>query len=108
MSASPADLVATGGLHVSALDVGGVRNIGTGALIALVVVGLLLILVIKSLVGRIVIVVVVLALGAYVWQQRLTIEHRLTKDKCQLSTTFFGVHVRAPADVVQACRNRSG
>jgi hypothetical protein len=107
MSASLADVGAHASATVSALDVGGVRNIGTGALIGLVVVGLLLFLVIKSLVGRIVIAVVVIALGTYVWQQRVTIEHRLTKDKCQLSTTFFGFHVRAPADVVQACRNRT-
>lgn len=90
----------------TALDVSGVRAIGTGTLIALAVIAVLLILFIKSLVGRIVVLVVVIALGVYVWQQRSSINDKLTKDKCQLSTTFFGFHVKAPSDVVQACRNR--
>lgn len=95
MSAAPTEL---------ALEISGVRNIGTGLLIGLVVVAILLALIVKSLVGRIVVVVVVIALGTYVWQQRTSIEHKLTKNKCQLSATFFGIHVNAPNDVVQACR----
>jgi hypothetical protein len=90
-------------MSAAALEISGVRNIGTGMLIGLVVVALLLVLIIKSLVGRIVLAVVVIALGTYVWQQRTNIEHKLTTNKCQLSTTFFGFHVKAPNDVVQAC-----
>jgi fumarate reductase subunit D len=86
-----------------ALELGNARNIGTGALIAIVVVGIILALFITSLIGRIVILVVVIALGTYVWQQRTSIEHKLSAKKCQLNATFFGVHVKAPPDVVSAC-----
>jgi type II secretory pathway pseudopilin PulG len=86
-----------------ALNASQVPNLGAGLLIGIVVVGIVIALIVSSLVSRIVIAVVVIALGTYVWQQRTVIEHRITKDKCQLNTTFFGIHVKAPADVVQAC-----
>jgi multisubunit Na+/H+ antiporter MnhE subunit len=89
-----------------ALNAGQVPNIGTGLLVGIVVVGLLLAIFITSLVARIVIVVVVIALGAYVWQQRTVIQNRISKDKCQLNTTFFGIHVKAPTDVVKACQQQ--
>jgi type II secretory pathway pseudopilin PulG len=91
-------------MRIVALNASQVPNIGTGVLIGIVVVGLLLAIVVTSLIGRLVIAIVVIALGAYVWQQRTVIQDRITKDKCQLSTTFFGVHVKAPADVVKACQ----
>jgi Flp pilus assembly protein TadB len=94
-------------VNPSAIDVGDVRNIGTGTLIALAVIALLLVLFVKNLIVRVVVVVVAIGLGIWVWQQRASIQDKLTKDKCQLSATFFGVHVRAPADVVQACRTHT-
>ncbi|MDP9093184.1 MAG: hypothetical protein M3N95_09665 [Actinomycetota bacterium] len=93
-------------MNAIALTASQVPNIGTGLLIGLVVVGIVIALIVSSFVSRIVIAAIVLALGTYVWQQRTVIEHRITKDKCQLSTTFFGIHVKAPADVVQACQSR--
>ena len=92
---------------VEALGVNGVRHLSIGLIIAIAVIGLLLVLFISNLIARVVIVVVVIVLGLWVWQQRAAIQHRLTKDKCQLSTTFFGYHVKAPADVVQACRSHT-
>ena len=64
--------------------------------------------ILTSLVVRVVIVVIAVALGIYVWQQRSVIESRISKDKCQLNTTFFGIHVKAPNDVVQACPTALG
>lgn len=89
-----------------ALQVSQVRTIGIGTIIALVVIGILLAMIITSLIGRSLILIVVLVLGALVWEQRAVIENHLTKDKCQLSTTFFGIHVKAPSSVVQACKQR--
>jgi type II secretory pathway pseudopilin PulG len=88
-----------------ALKASQIPNLGVGLLIGIVVVGIVIAIIVSSLVSRIVIAVIVLALGTYVWQQRTVIQHRITKDKCQLNTTFFGIHVKAPADVVQACKN---
>ena len=93
-------------MSVVALDPSQVGKIGIGVLIGLVVLGLALGAVIASLVGRLVILAIVIALGTLVWQQRTVIEHRITKQRCQLNTTFFGIHVTAPADVVQACQKQ--
>ena len=53
-----------------ALDAGSITTIGVGAIIALVVIGILLSLVVTAIVGRIIILVVVVLLCVFVWQQR--------------------------------------
>jgi len=45
--------------------------------------------------------VVVVALGVLVWQQRTVIEDHVKK--CQLNMTFLGIHVNAPKDVREHC-----
>ena len=85
----------------AALDSGQITKIGVGVIIGLVVVGILLSLIITAIVGRVIILVVVVVLGIFVWQQRSSIEDHVKK--CQLSMTFFGVHVNAPKDVRQHC-----
>lgn len=92
---------------VAALDSGQITKIGVGVIIGLVVVGLLLSLIITAILGRIILAVVVLVLGIVVWQQRTTIEENVSKHKCDLNATFFGIHVQAPDDVRKACLSRS-
>ena len=87
-----------------ALNSNQITTLGVGAIIALVVIGFLLSMVITAVVGRIVILVAVVALGAVIWQQRTEIKHRV--DECRLDMTFLGVHVQAPKDVVKACQDR--
>jgi hypothetical protein len=87
-----------------ALNAAQVPNIGTGVVIGVAVIALLLVIFLSNLVVRVIIVVLAVALGAYVWQQRTVIQDRITKDKCQLNSTFFGIHVKAPEDVVKACQ----
>lgn len=87
---------------LSALNSDQIGKIGIGAIVAVVVIGLLLGMIISAIVGRIIILVVVVALGAYIWQQRSSIEDHVKK--CELSMSFFGFHVNAPANVVQHCQ----
>jgi hypothetical protein len=89
-----------------ALDSSQIGKIGIGVIIALVVIGVLLSLVITALVARLVIVVVVVVLGIFVWQQRASIQDHVKK--CNLSMSFFGIDVHAPADVVSRCRQVQG
>jgi protein-S-isoprenylcysteine O-methyltransferase Ste14 len=77
-------------------------KIGIIATIALVVIGVLLSLVITAIVGRIIVLVVIVALGVLVWQQRANIQDHV--NKCQLNMSFVGVHVDAPVSVVQRCQ----
>lgn len=87
---------------VKALDSTQITKIGVGVIIGLVLLGFVLSLIITAVIGRVIIVVVVIALGALVWQQRTVIQDRVKK--CQLDMTFIGVHVNAPDNVKRACR----
>jgi hypothetical protein len=86
---------------VEALDAGNITKIGVGVIIALVVIGILLSLVITAIVGRIIILVVVVVLGVFVWQQRSSIEDKISKQSCNL--TFFGMHLDPPDSLKQHC-----
>ncbi|MDT4938591.1 MAG: hypothetical protein QOG80_2262 [Pseudonocardiales bacterium] len=89
-----------------ALDSTQIGKIGIGVIIALVVVGVLLSLLVTAVVGRIIIAIVVIVLGAVVWQQRASIQDKINKHDCKLSGSFFGFTVKAPADVVRACQQQ--
>lgn len=88
------------------LDAENITTIGIGLIIALIVIGFLISLVITALLGRVIILVLVIVAGAFVWQQRGHIKDEFTKQACGLNATFFGVHVDAPADVRKACATR--
>ena len=90
---------------VAALDSTQITKIGVGVIIALVVVGFLLSLIVTAIIGRVVIAVVVVALGILVWQQRTVIQDHVKK--CQLDMTFVGIHVDVPDDVQKACLNKT-
>jgi protein-S-isoprenylcysteine O-methyltransferase Ste14 len=85
-----------------------ITKIGVGVIIALVVIGGLLSLLITAIIGRVIILVVVVALGIFVWQQRTSIQDSINAHKCDLSATFFGIHLDAPASVKQACNSPTG
>jgi hypothetical protein len=87
---------------VHALESSDIGKIGVGVIIAIVVIGALLSLVITALVGRVIILIIVVALGIFVWQQRTSIEDHVKK--CELNMTFVGIHVHAPESVRKACR----
>ena len=87
---------------LSGLQSDQIGKIGIGAIVALVVIGLLLSMIITKIVGRIILIVIVVALGAFVWQQRTEIQNKV--DKCDLNMTFFGKKVTMPQDVLDACK----
>lgn len=86
-----------------------ITKIGIGVIIALVVIGALLSIVITAIVGRIILLVVVVALGVFVWVQRGSVQSKVDDFKnghvasCQFDKTFFGIHVKAPASLVSEC-----
>ena len=93
--------------QVAALNAGDITKIGIGVIVALVVIGFLLSLVITAIIGRSVIIVIVVVLAVVVWQQRSSIHDKISKNKCDLSATFFGVHLDAPNDVKSYCSNHT-
>ena len=87
-----------------AVDSNQIGKIGIGIIVGLFVLGALLSLVITAIVGRIIIAVVVIVLAVVTWQQRSSLEDKINKHDCKLSASFFGFTVKAPDDVVKACR----
>ena len=90
---------------VEALSSSDVTKVGIIVIVALVVFGALLSIVITAIVGRIIVLVVVVALGVLVWQQRTHVKDQI--DKCDLSVSFFGVHIDAPESVVTECLKKN-
>lgn len=84
-----------------ALDAGNITKIGLGVIVALVVIGSLLSLVITAIVGRIIIVIVVVLAAIVVWQQRSSIQDKISHHKCNL--TFFGMHLDPPDSLDKYC-----
>ena len=92
---------------VEALNANDITKVGLVAIVALVLIGALLSIVITALVGRIIILVLVVVAAILVWQQRGHVQDEFSKNKCNLSATFFGVHLDAPDSVKRACQNQT-
>jgi hypothetical protein len=92
---------------VEALNVQDITKAGVIITIALIVIGLLLSIVITALIGRIVILVVVVVLAIFVWQQRSHVKDEINAQKCNLHATFFGFHLDAPHSVIQRCHQKA-
>jgi Na+/proline symporter len=90
-----------------ALNAGDITKVGLIIIAVLVVIGILLSIAITALVGRLIILVVVVVLAIFVWQQRGHVKDSFDKHKCDLNATFFGVHLDAPDSVKQACRTHT-
>lgn len=89
---------------VEAINAGDITKIGIGIIIAMIVIGFLLGLLITAILGRIIIAVVVIVLGIFVWQQRSHVQDEFNTKVCGLNATFFGIHLDPPDDVRQKCR----
>jgi len=90
-----------------ALNSDNITKIGIVIIVALVVIGALLSIVITALVGRLIILVLVVGLAIFVWQQRTHVKDEVNKNKCNLHATFFGFHLDAPQSVVNACHRHT-
>ena len=90
---------------ISALQSDQIGAIGIGVIVAIVVLGALASLLITKLIGRVIILIVVVGLGIFVWQQRSSVLNNVC-DKRQLS--FAGFHVDVPQHVLDNCAKVSG
>lgn len=72
-----------------ALDVGQVKTIAIGLIIALAVAAVLVGMLVRAVIGKVLTVGVLLALAVVVWTQRASLNDCATKRDC----TFFGYHV---------------
>ncbi|TAM87989.1 MAG: hypothetical protein EPN43_08845 [Jatrophihabitans sp.] len=89
-------------MNALAIDSGDITKIGIGSTAGIVIIGLILFMVFTRLVARLILVVVVVVLGVFIWQQRASIENHVKN--CQLDMSFFGYHIDAPQSVKDACQ----
>ena len=92
---------------VEALGSDDITKVGVIITIALVVIALLLSFVITAVIGRIIVLVVLAALVAFVWQQRGHVQDEINAHKCNLHATFFGFHLDAPQSVIKECKQHT-
>jgi protein-S-isoprenylcysteine O-methyltransferase Ste14 len=92
---------------VEALNSQDITKVGVIVIVALVLIGALLSIVITAIVGRIIILVLVIAAGAFVWQQRTHVRDQVDHN-CAKSVSFFGVSVDVPDSVRQKCLQVQG
>ncbi|HZC69375.1 MAG TPA: hypothetical protein VE442_01655 [Jatrophihabitans sp.] len=93
---------------VDALGSSDITKVGVIITIALVLIGLVLSFIITAIVGRVIIIVVLAALVAFVWQQRGHVQDEINSHACNLDATFFGFHLDAPHSVQRACHRHFG
>jgi hypothetical protein len=90
---------------MSALDSSQVQNVGLGAIVVIVLLGLLLIRLVTKMITRVIVLLVVVALAVVIYQQRDRVSSAISDRAKRCDATFFGVHVQ-PHDptVLKACQ----
>lgn len=75
------------------------KTVATWTMIGFVVVGLLLAIIIKKVIGKIISLVLAAAVVFFVWQQRGSVENyadSVRNDVCTAQPSFFGIDVSLP------------
>ena len=86
-----------------ALDTDQAKLLGIGSIVAVLLIGFIISAVLTAIVGRIIVILVMVALAAVVYTQRAQI--RESVNDCDVS--FFGVHLTpSDPDVRQACADQ--
>lgn len=86
---------------VEALESGDVPKVGIGAILVLVVVGILVFLALSAIIARVIVLLVVVGIGLLIWQQRGVVQDRIKN--CHFDTSYLGLKVQAPDDLVTQC-----
>jgi multisubunit Na+/H+ antiporter MnhE subunit len=81
-----------------------ISGLGIGAIIAIIVIGLLIAYFMTRLVVRIIVLALVIVLAVVVYQQRQSFLRTIDEHAKQCNATFFGVQIQSSnATVRQAC-----
>lgn len=86
-----------------ALDTDQAKLLGIGIIVAVLLIGFIISAVLTAIVGRIIVILIMVALAAVVYTQRAQIKESV--NDCDVS--FFGVHLTpSDPDVRQACADQ--
>jgi uncharacterized membrane protein YfcA len=93
---------------LTAIDTSQVKSVGIGAIIVIVVLGLLVARLVTKLITRLVVLLVVVVLVVVVYQQRDRVVQAGDNAAKRCQASFFGVHVQPPDPTVRkACQQAS-
>jgi hypothetical protein len=93
---------------IDALDSSQVQNVGLGAIVVIILLGLLLARLARKMIIRVVVLVVALVLAVAVYQQRDRVATAISDVGERCEATFFGVHVEPDNPTVRkACEQAS-
>ncbi|HEY0166387.1 MAG TPA: hypothetical protein VGB75_05025 [Jatrophihabitans sp.] len=89
---------------VGALDSSQVQNVGLGAIVVIVLLGLLLARMVTKMITRVVVLLVAVVLAVVIYQQRDRVATAVADAGKRCEATFFGVHVQPDDPTVRkAC-----
>ena len=90
--------------HLVALDTSQVKNLGLGAIVVVLLVGLLIAYFVTRVIIKVIVLAIVVVLGLGLYQQRARVVTAIDKTAKNCDVTFFGVHVQ-PSDpsIKKAC-----
>jgi hypothetical protein len=89
---------------IDALDSSQVRNVGLGAIVVIVLLGLLLARLVTKMITRVIVLLVAVVLAVVIYQQRDRVATAVADTGKRCEATFFGVHVQPDDPTVRkAC-----
>lgn len=94
----------TGHRYRYGVDLNTVKTVASWAIVGLVVVGLLMAVIVKKVVGKIISLVLAAAVVFFVWQQRGHVQdyaNDVRNRVCTAEPSFFGIDVTLPDDWCQ-------
>jgi hypothetical protein len=93
---------------VIALDSSQVQNVGLGAIVVIVLLGLLLVRMVTKMITRVIVLLVVVALAVLIYQQRDRVATAVADAGKRCEATFFGIHVQPDDPVVRKACEQAG
>jgi hypothetical protein len=90
-----------------ALDSNQVQNVGLGAIVVIVLLGLLLARLVTKLITRVVVLLVAVVLAMVIYQQRDRVANAVADTGKRCEATFFGVHVQPDDPTVRKACERA-
>ncbi len=101
MSSAPAPVL-------DALDSNQVQNLGLGAIVVIVLLGLLIARLVTKMITRVIVLVLAVVLAVVVYQQRDRVSNAISDAGKRCEATFFGIHVQPDDPTIRKACERAG
>jgi uncharacterized membrane protein len=93
---------------LDALDSSQVQNLGLGAIVVIVLLGLLLARLVTKMITRVIVLVLAVVLAVVVYQQRDRVADAVADAGKRCEATFFGVHVQPDDPTIRKACEQAG